>query len=147
MSGSGDDRARVLVVDDERSVLDSIEAVLDEHANVRTTTHPMEALRLLEAGDRSFHVVCADYRMPMMNGVTLLQRVAQRPEYISCLLITGAEEYFRSDNKSGHYVLLKPFSPDRLVALVLQLARVAQMKRTVGELVGAQSGRHRTAKS
>jgi len=146
MRGNGEDRPRVLVVDDEQSVLDSVAAVLDDCADVECTTSPLDALRRLEARGAAFHVVCADYRMPNMNGVHLLQRVAERPEYISCLLVTGAEEYFRDDKKSGYYVLLKPFSPERLVALVLQLARVAQMKRSVGALVLAQTGRHRAVK-
>ncbi len=146
MRGRSDERPSVLVVDDERAVLDSIEVVLDEHVNVQTTTLPLEALRWLDAG-RDYHVVCADYRMPTMNGLQLLQRVSQRPEYVGCLLITGAEEYFQNDQRQGHYMLLKPFSPDRLVALVLQLARVAHMKRAVGDLVGAQTGRIRAMKS
>ena len=146
MRGSAEERPRVLVVDDEQAVLESVAAVLEDCAYVECTTSPLDALRKLEARDSSFHVVCADYRMPVMNGVVLLQRVAERPEYISCLLVTGAEEYFREDKKSGYYVLLKPFSPDRLVALVSQLARVAQMKRAVGALVLAQTGRHRAVK-
>jgi DNA-binding NtrC family response regulator len=138
------ERPNVLVVDDERAVLDSIEAVLDDHTTVRTTTSPIEALRLLDSA--RYDVICADYRMPILNGIQLLQRVGERREFVSCLLITGAEEYFRKDERSSFYMLLKPFSPDRLVALVLQLARVAQMKRSVNDLVGAQTGRYRVVK-
>ncbi|MGZ3420207.1 MAG: response regulator [Polyangiales bacterium] len=134
MRQKADERPRVLVVDDDRRVLASIEAVLDEHVSVHCTSQPTEALRLLDSDSSGFHVVCADYCMPRMNGVELLERVAQRPAYVSCLLITGADEYFAKHDRSGYYVLLKPFSPDRLVALVLQLARVAHMKRTVGDL-------------
>ena len=36
-----------------------------------------------------------------------------------------------------YYVLLKPFDPARLLALVLQLARVADMKRAVSRLTTA----------
>jgi len=50
-------------------------------------------------------------------------------------------EIFHTEERGGHYVLLKPFSPERLLALVQQLARVAQMKHTVSTLSDAQSGR------
>jgi DNA-binding NtrC family response regulator len=141
------ERPRVLVVDDDRRVLASIEAVLDEHAAVQCTSQPSEALRMIESDSAGFHVVCADYCMPRMTGVELLERVAQKPTYVSCLLITGAEEYFTKHDRSGYYVLLKPFSPDRLVALVLQLARVAHMKRTVGDLKSRPLTHPRASKS
>ncbi len=69
--------------------------------------------------------------MPGMKGDELLRRVANMPVYTSCLLITGAEEYTRSKEAVYHHVLLKPFNPARLTALVLQLARLTEMKRSV----------------
>lgn len=134
----------VLAVDDDRSLVALVHATLSDDFEVTTTTSPVEALRLIDT--RDFHVVCADYRMPTVNGLEILQRAALRPMFTSCLLITGADEYFHTEEKGGHYVLLKPFSPDRLLALVQQLARVAQMKRTVSTLNDAQSGRSRASR-
>jgi DNA-binding NtrC family response regulator len=138
---AAEQRFAVLVVDDEQTVLDTMEAVLSEHVTVSATSSPTEALRLLDT--RSFHVVCADYRMPGVDGVEVLRRTSARTEYTSCLLVTGAEEYFRRQEKGGYYVLLKPFAPDRLVSIVMQLGRVAQMKRTVADM---PSGRFRVAR-
>jgi DNA-binding NtrC family response regulator len=134
-------RFSVLVVDDDRALLDGVDAILSDHFDVVTSTAPMDALRLFDA--RNFHVVCADYKMPLMNGLEFLHRVSARPVFMSCLLITGGDEYFQKQDKSGFYVLLKPFSPERLVALVQQLARVADMKRTVNTLNDSPSSRMR----
>lgn len=122
-------RFRVLIVDDEQTVLDTISAILSEDVDVRTCRSAEQALKMLETG--RFHLVCSDFKMPGMNGGDLLRSVASMPVYTSCLLITGANEYIRSRESSHHYVLLKPFDPARLVAIVLQLARLADMKRSV----------------
>lgn len=119
----------VLVVDDDERALRSISAVLSGDVDVVECTSAEQALVLLEA--REFHLVCSDVVMPGMKGDELLRRVANMPVYTSCLLITGAEEYTRSKEAVYHHVLLKPFNPARLTALVLQLARLTEMKRSV----------------
>ena len=63
------------------------------------------------------------------------------PEYISCLLITGSDRYEQPRDKERHYVLLKPFDPERLVTLVMQLGRVARMKRAVKRLGSSVAGK------
>jgi DNA-binding NtrC family response regulator len=127
---------RVLVVDDEPKVAASIEAVLSDHVEVTATTSASEALRLLERHD--FHVVCTDFRMPEMTGLELLDRVSAKGKHVSCILVTGADDYFRKEDRGGYYVLLKPFEPSRLVAMVVQLARVARMRRSVEDVASAR---------
>ncbi|WP_437326436.1 response regulator [Sorangium sp. So ce381] len=128
MSLYAQERLRVLVVDDERRMLDSIAAILDDDIDVETCTSAHRALELLQTGQ--FHVVCSDYKMPGMNGDELLKRVAGLPFYTSCLLITGDEEYIRSSEVGRHYVILKPFEPARVTRIVLELARLAHARRS-----------------
>jgi DNA-binding NtrC family response regulator len=135
------ERLRVLVVDDERRMLDSIAAILDDDVDVETCTSAHRALELLQTG--RFHVVCSDYKMPGMNGDELLKRVADLPVYTSCLLITGAEEYIRSSEGGRHYVILKPFEPARITRIVLELARLAHARRSAG--AGASAARETVA--
>ena len=128
-------RHRVLVVDDDDRALRSICAVLSAEVHVVTCTSAEQALRLLEV--EQFHLVCSDFLMPGMKGDELLRRVSSMPLYTSGLLITGADEYLRSKDGSHSYVILKPFDPDRLIGLVLQLARLADMKRSVHSMAGS----------
>jgi DNA-binding NtrC family response regulator len=134
-------KVRVLVVDDEPAMLTTLEAILSDEFDVVTARSARDALRIIET--KSFHVVCADYQMPDINGLELLQRVSTREEYISCLLVTGNDEYFKREQAGGFYVLLKPFSPERLTAIVKQLANVAHMKRAVNDMLMSQTGRHK----
>ncbi|XXX73773.1 response regulator [Sorangium sp. So ce134] len=129
MSSSCRRRHCVLVVEDDELMLSSISAVLTAEVDVVECTSAEHALALLE--EREFHLVCSDLMMPGMKGDELLRKVSSMPVYTSCLLITGAEEYARSKEAAYHHVLLKPFHPDRLMAIVLQLARLTEMKRSV----------------
>lgn len=131
-------RRRVLVVDDDPRVLESIEAILSQDLDVITCMSGEQALRLLEA--TRFHLVCADYKMPGMNGLELLERVAQLPFKTSTLLITGGSEYTPIQGQTRHYVMFKPFDPPRLLSLVLQLARLWDMQRSVRSLSETFSG-------
>jgi len=123
------ERYSVLVVDDDASFLTSIQRVLSDEVEVTTATSADEALELVK--DHRFHVVLSDLAMPGMDGKALLRRIGQMPYPVSCLLLTGSDEFDRSKDGEHQYVLLKPFDPARLVTLVLQLARVAQMRRSV----------------
>lgn len=128
-------RLRVLVVDDDQATVDTMAAILGNEVEVTTCTSPMAALRSISGAE--FDVICSDYTMPGMTGVELLGRVSTQAPHAGCLLITGAIEHI--DRSAGdYYVLLKPYDPDRLVRLVRQLGRVAQMKRSVGALMNGR---------
>lgn len=119
----------VLIVEDDGQALGSISAVLSPDVDVVECTSAEQALALLET--KEFHLVCSDLMMPGTKGDELLRKIASMPVYTSCLLITGAEQYARSKEAGAHHVLLKPFHPARLMAIVLQLARLTEMKRSV----------------
>lgn len=136
-STSEGSKFRVLVVDDDPSVVKLIASALAGEMDVVTCLSGEMALRLLRNED--FHVVCADYRMPGMNGIELLARATQIREHVGGLLVTGADAQLLSEQRKNHYVITKPFDRARLLGLVTQLARVAEMKRTVDDASGRPS--------
>ena len=72
--------ARILVVDDERLLGESIRRGLSNEFEVRTTTDAGEALGWLTSGDW-YDVILCDVMMPTMTGVELRHRVhAVRPD-------------------------------------------------------------------
>ncbi len=83
-------RARVLVVDDEVLVAESLRRVLSDEFAVSAITTPQEALDRLAGGD-SFDVILCDVMMPVMNGIELRERVqAFAPEQAARIVfITG----------------------------------------------------------
>lgn len=66
---------RVMLVDDDENTLKSMRRLLlasPEGYTIETFTHPAEALK--QAGQLSFDVVIADFRMPEMDGADFLER-------------------------------------------------------------------------
>ncbi|MHC4491156.1 MAG: response regulator, partial [Planctomycetota bacterium] len=111
------DEPVVLLVDDEKPVLKSLQRVLaDEPYAVRTCENPEEALARIEQ-DRPA-VVVADYYMPRMTGAQFLQRVREIDDTIVRLILTGKPDVVAVLEAvrlgSVYRFLLKPWDPDEL---------------------------------
>ena len=80
--------ARVLVIDDEALVRKSIERVLrkDGH-DVLLAAHGHEGLRF--ATERSFDVAIVDFKMPIIDGVEVLQRMRELQPHCARILVTA----------------------------------------------------------
>jgi CheY-like chemotaxis protein len=89
-SGTMQRVARVLIVDDEPLVAESMHLVLADEFEVSFTTDPAEALAWLTSGDW-YDVILCDIMMPRMNGVELRNRVnADNPALASRIVfVTG----------------------------------------------------------
>lgn len=108
---------RVLFVDDEPNVLDSIRRQLRKVCEIHTASSGDEALRLLnELGPVA--LVVSDMRMPGMNGAALLTQVHELyPETVRMILSGQADlESTISAVNEGHIFrfLTKPCSEDAL---------------------------------
>src|SRR6202012_1612185 len=111
--------SRVLLVDDDVQLLESMAAVLSDQFTVRSCSSGPEALRLLDR--EPFHVVCADWQMPGMDGVTFFQAVT-RPKLaiLPCLVLTPAHagellDQVPYEDRKMLGMLRKPFSPEQLI--------------------------------
>lgn len=112
-SGTTQRVARVLIVDDEPFVADSMRLVLADEFDVSSTTDPTEALAWLTSGDW-YDVILCDIMMPRMNGVELRNRVhadnpalAARIVFVTGgILMTSIREMLEG---VPNLVLAKPF--------------------------------------
>ena len=86
--GKSVSRYRVLLVDDDATVLRGLAAALEFDLDVTTCLSGERALKMLE--EQEFHAVCCDYSMPGMNGLELFDRVARSKLPVACLLLTGS---------------------------------------------------------
>ena len=81
-------RPRVLCVDDEPNVLSALERQLRRRFDVVTASDPLVAVQtLLREGP--FPVVVSDLRMPRVDGISLLAKIAERSPHTSRILLTG----------------------------------------------------------
>ena len=108
---------KVLLVDDEPDVLDTLLSILsDEGYEVEIAHSGQEALERIEAFPAE--IVLSDYMMPGMCGVELLHNIKQRLPHIIPILITGRGDMkisIESINQGQIFrFLLKPWNNQEL---------------------------------
>jgi two-component system, OmpR family, response regulator ResD len=120
MTGSGNGRRTVLVVDDEPTIAEVVARYL-ERAGYATETAPdgLEALRLTD--ERRPDLIVLDLMLPGLGGLEVLRRLRESDPHTPVILLTAKGE--QNDKLVGlrsgadDYVV-KPFSPGELVARV-----------------------------
>ncbi len=127
--------ARVLVVDDEPSMLEMMEIVLaKQNCEITTTPDPLEALSLLE--QRDFDVVVQDLKMPKMDGLELLEKIKSLKPRLPVIIITAFSTWDNAVEamRLGAFdYIKKPFDTDNIRAVV---SRAAQQKRALEDTTG-----------
>ena len=118
-------RDSILVVDDERPILDMFTAALQTQFDVVTATSSREAEFTLRK--KSFKVVVADHLMPGGNGMSFLVRCREEYPHMQRVLVTGymkPEMLVRSVNEAALYrYLLKPVQMADLLRIVQDAVR------------------------
>jgi diguanylate cyclase (GGDEF)-like protein len=126
-------RPKLLCVDDEVSILHSLERVFKDQFAVLTSDSPVAALDLLRA-NADCAIVLSDYRMPGMNGVEFLRHARTLAPLTSRAILSGQIDLSQiSDainNGDIHKFFLKPWENDYLA---LQMQEALQMHRTLRE--------------
>jgi DNA-binding NtrC family response regulator len=129
------ERARLLVVDDDRAVLDFLLEVLADRYDVVGESSPQAALELVEREE--FDVVISDVEMPELRGTELLAAILERKPRQPVLLITafGSIELAVQTVRAGACdFVTKPFKIDVLVLAVERALRERTMRREIVRL-------------
>ena len=123
-------RVRVLVVDDDASILAMMHEVLkrDARFDVRTASTGYDA-GLLTAEFRP-HVVLLDYMLPDINGNQVCERIRANPELhdVKIILVSGVvreSEIQALLNAGADAFVKKPFDIHDLIEKMLQLTNAA----------------------
>ena len=122
---------RVLVVDDDPGVLQSLKLLLEDDCEVTCEASPVTALTLAKRG--SFDVIITDFKMPQMTGGEFAQAVKEQVTPVPYLLmLTGTPQSVTHTTVGAQdlvMVLAKPFEPDRLLRMVTQVGRLGLIRR------------------
>ncbi len=121
----GPQKDAVLLVDDERPLLDVYSAALSPIFDIMTASNAREADFILQK--RAFKVVVADHLMPGGNGMNFLVRAREEFPHMQRVLVTGymkPEMLLRSVNEAALFrYLLKPVSMAELIKVVQDAAK------------------------
>lgn len=122
----------VLLVDDDRNLVTTLSyglrKAMGEAISVAICFSGSEALSMLAA--QRFDVVISDFNMPGVKGLELLNEIRQDHREIVLVLITayGTDALEEEVHRLGMGYLTKPFEPSRLVQIIHDLIRGAEIK-------------------
>lgn len=115
---------KILIVDDERIVLDSCKRVLEVEGH--TTTPVASADAALEAlGAERYALILMDIKMPGRNGLSLMREVKEKWPDIPIIAMSGyaTPATIEEVTKTGAAAFVaKPFTPDELTEVLRQVA-------------------------
>jgi type II secretory ATPase GspE/PulE/Tfp pilus assembly ATPase PilB-like protein/DNA-binding response OmpR family regulator len=144
-AAEGDASYRILIVDDEPNVLDSMRRIFrKENYQIETAANGKDALALMK--QKSFQLIISDHMMPGMTGAELLQKVREQyPETIRIMLTGHADtSAIMGAIKDGavYRFILKPAQDDDLrvtVALALEQFDIIKKNKELLSINSRQS--------
>jgi len=122
--------ARVLIVDDEKSVRVTLRVFLEEdNHEICTAESAVEALRLMREYD--FDVILSDIVLPQINGMKLLKQIRKISADVQVIMITGEPtvETTTEAIRSGVFdYLAKPVARESVKKAVMKAAEIKALK-------------------
>ena len=146
MNARGKPKARVLVVDDEQIVHESIQRILEEEGY-----RIVKALRVDQALEKlrteRFDLALTDLMMPERNGMEVVEAIAKNHPDIGVVMFTGfatVDSAVESMKLGALDYLPKPFTPEELLEVtnralgkVIKLRRDREIERTYADAENA----------
>ena len=112
--------AKILIVDDELSIIEVLKSLLSrEGHSVTTSGNGKDALKKLK--ENVFDLLITDIRLPEIDGITLLREARELQSHLAVIVITA---YAKVDNaveamKNGAFdYVIKPFKFDEILLTV-----------------------------
>jgi len=121
---------KILIVDDEEPILETMTFTFMDAYEVLTSTEPERALEMLEEFG-PIAVVLTDQRMPRMTGVEFLKLVYERHPETTRIMLTGfadSEATIQAINDGHVYAYVnKPWEPLELKQMVKRAVELHQL--------------------
>jgi two-component system, chemotaxis family, chemotaxis protein CheY len=112
---------KALVVDDSRTIRRLLAATLEEIGfEVLEAENGRYALDVLEAEKSTVPLILLDWDMPEMNGLEMLKRLRQHPEFSSMVVVmvtaqADMEHIVEALDAGANEYVMKPFTKDVLL--------------------------------
>lgn len=112
--------AKILIVDDQRSIRNTIKELLEmESHSTLTAGDAMEALEIIER--EKIDMVISDIKMPTMDGIELLSKIKATHPDIAVIMISGHGDILTAVDcmhKGAYDFIEKPIEMNRLLVTV-----------------------------
>jgi DNA-binding NtrC family response regulator len=111
---------RILVVDDERPILLTLEALLNRHGYVTDTAGTAaQGLRAIKSSPPA--VVLLDLQLPDAEGLQLLDQIKREHPETQVIILTAHDSLsnaIESIKRGAYHFISKPYAPEELLSLV-----------------------------
>ncbi|MEM7531012.1 MAG: response regulator [Chloroflexota bacterium] len=114
-------QGKILVVDDDLSVLDAMQDLLEaEGIDVLTAINGREAVSIYEENASSIDLVILDIQMPILNGIEAMKRIYELSSEQKIILMSGYSHHMASPYTPHDYYAFieKPFEVNSFLATV-----------------------------
>jgi CheY-like chemotaxis protein len=123
----GQRRIKILLIDDEKSVLFALKLLLDALGyEVTDFCFAEEALMSLSS-KQDYDLCICDLKMPKLNGIQVLEKAKSMAPSLPFVLMSAHaqnDEIEQAKNLGAHGFLAKPFTPEQLKAVVNEIIAV-----------------------
>src|SRR5881398_986433 len=110
----------VLIIDDERPVLMTLEALLKRHGyQVETAPTAAQGLKLVKSKPPT--LVLLDLRLPDADGLEMLDRIKTELPEVQVIILTAHDSLrnaIESIKRGAYHFVSKPYAPEELLSLV-----------------------------
>ena len=130
------DHRRILVVDDERPILMTLEALLKRHGyTTETAATAAQGLRSLRNNPPA--VVLLDLQLPDAEGLEMLDQIKQERPDTQVIILTAHDSLsnaIESIKRGAYHFISKPYAPEELLSLVEKAIEKQSLLRETEEL-------------
>ncbi len=130
------DNRHVLIIDDERPVLMTLEALLKRHGyQVDTAPTAMQGLKALKS--KPPKLVLLDLRLPDADGLEMLDRIKTELPQVQVIILTAHDSLhnaIESIKRGAYHFISKPYAPEELLSLVEKALETQFLLREAEEL-------------
>jgi DNA-binding NtrC family response regulator len=127
---------RVLIIDDERPVLMTLEALL-KRRGYQVDTAPTAAQGLKVLKSKSPTLVLLDLRLPDADGLEMLHRIKTELPKVQVIILTAHDSLhnaIESIKRGAYHFISKPYAPEELLSLVEKALETQFLLREAKEL-------------
>ena len=130
------DHRRILVVDDERPILMTLEALLQRHGyTIETAATAAHGLRSLRNNPPA--VVLLDLQLPDAEGLEMLDQIKREHPQTQVIILTAHDSLsnaIESIKRGAYHFISKPYAPEELLSLVEKAIETQSLLRETQEL-------------
>src|SRR5438552_2612889 len=127
---------RILIIDDERPILLTLEALLSRHG-FETETAGTAAAGLKALKNKAASLVLLDLQLPDAEGLQMLEQIkTERPE-TQVIILTAHDTLnnaIESIKRGAYHFISKPYAPEELLSLVEKALEKQSLLRETQEL-------------